>query len=98
MKGLEFRKGEGESVGSLTLAHDARDTVNGYRRGPQCSPYGKKTIACAQTPGVWLRLARLPPPASRVRRSRGLRDTLAAVPGLLAHASVAETVKSSQKG
>ncbi len=27
---------------------------------------------------VWLRLARMPPPASRVRRSRRLRDTLAA--------------------
>ncbi len=42
---------------------------------------------------VWLQLARLPPPASRVRRSRRLRDTLAAAPGLLAHASVTETVK-----
>ncbi len=37
---------------------------------------------------VWLRLARLPPPASRVRCSRRLRDTLTAAPGLLAHASV----------
>jgi hypothetical protein len=36
----------------------------------------------------WLRLARLPPPASRVRRSRRQRNTLAAPPGLLAHASV----------
>ncbi len=47
---------------------------------------------------VWLRLARLPPPASRVRRSRRLRDTLAAAPGLLAHASVTETVTSSPMG
>ncbi len=42
---------------------------------------------------VWLRLARLPPPASRMRRSRRLRDTLAAASGLLAHASVTEVVK-----
>jgi hypothetical protein len=42
---------------------------------------------------VWLRLARLPPPASRVRRSRRLRDTLAAASGLLAHASVTELEK-----
>ncbi len=39
-----------------------------------------------------LRLARLPPPASRLRRSRRLRDTLAAAPGLFAHACVTETV------
>ncbi len=55
----------------------------------------QKACARAQRPGaaasVWLRLARLPLPASRVRRSRRLRDTLAA-PGLLARASVAETV------
>ena len=42
---------------------------------------------------VWLRLARLPPPASRVRCSRRLRDKLAAAPGLLVHASVTETVR-----
>ena len=47
---------------------------------------------------VWLRLARLPPPASRLRRSRRLRDTLAAAPGLLAHASVTETVKFRPMG
>ena len=47
---------------------------------------------------VWLRLARLPPPASRVRRSRRLRDTLAAAPGLLAHACVTEAVKYSPMG
>ncbi len=41
---------------------------------------------------VWLRLARLPPPASRLRRLRRLRDTLAAAPGLLVHASVTDTV------
>ncbi len=61
------------------------------------SPYGKKAYACAQSAwlaaSVWLRLARLPPPASRVRRSRRLRDTLAAAPGLLAHALITETVK-----
>ncbi len=45
-----------------------------------------------------MRLARLPPPASRVRRSRRLRDTLAAAPGLLAHALVTETVKYSPMG
>jgi hypothetical protein len=47
---------------------------------------------------VWLRLARLPPLASKVRRSCRLRDTLAAAPGLLAHASVAETVKLCPMG
>jgi hypothetical protein len=47
---------------------------------------------------VWLRLARLPPPASRVRRSRRLRDTLAAAPGLLAHACVTEAVKLCPMG
>jgi hypothetical protein len=47
---------------------------------------------------VWLRLARLPPPASRMRRSRRLRDTLAAAPGLLAHACVTETVKLCPMG
>ncbi len=41
---------------------------------------------------VRLRLARLPPPASRMRRSRRLRDTLAAAPGLLAHACVTGVV------
>jgi hypothetical protein len=44
-------------------------------------------------PSVWLRLARLPPPASSMRRSRRLRDKLAAAPGLLAHAWVTEVVK-----
>jgi hypothetical protein len=56
---------------------------------------------CVQRPGfsasVWLRLARLPPPASRVRRSRRLLDTLAAAPGLLAHA-FSETVNSHPVG
>ncbi len=47
---------------------------------------------------VWLRLARLPPPASRLRRSRRLRDTLAAAPGLLAHASVTEIVNCCPMG
>jgi hypothetical protein len=47
---------------------------------------------------VWLRLARLPPPASRVRRSHRLRDKLAAAPGLLAHAYVTETVASGPMG
>jgi hypothetical protein len=37
------------------------------------------------------------PPASRVRRSRRLRDTLAAAPGLLAHACVAEAVMMGPK-
>jgi hypothetical protein len=66
------------------------------RRVPKCSPYGKKVYACAQRLGaaasVWLRLAHLPPPASRVRRSRRLRDTLAAAPGVSAHASVIKIV------
>ncbi len=35
-----------------------------------------------------LQLARLPPPASRMRHSRRLSDTLAAAPGLLVQASV----------
>jgi hypothetical protein len=47
---------------------------------------------------VWLRLARLPPPASRVRRSSLRRDTLAAAPGLLAHPSVTEIVKFCSMG
>ncbi len=47
---------------------------------------------------VWLQLARLPPPASRMRRSRRLRDTLAAAPGLLAHASVTEAVSFCPMG
>jgi hypothetical protein len=41
---------------------------------------------------VWLRLAHLPPPASRVRRSSRLCDRLAAAPGFLVLASVAEIV------
>jgi hypothetical protein len=47
---------------------------------------------------VWLRLARLLPPASWVRRLRRLRDTLTAAPGLLAHACVTETVKFCPMG
>jgi hypothetical protein len=61
-----------------------------------------KACACARRPGaaasMWLRLARLPPPASRMRRLRRLRDTLAAAPGLLAHDSVTETVKLCPMG
>ncbi len=49
-------------------------------------------------PQAWLRLARLPPPASRLRRSRRLRDTLAAAPGLLAHASITEVVNFCRVG
>jgi hypothetical protein len=66
------------------------------RRVPVCFTSWQKACACAQWPwlaaSVWLRLARLPPPASRVRRSRRLRDTLAAAPGLLAHTSVTEII------
>ncbi len=73
-----------------------------YRRVPKFSTYGKEAYAYAQKPGalasVWLRLARLPPPASRVRRSRRLRDTLADAPGLLAHACVTEAVKFNLMG
>ncbi len=47
---------------------------------------------------VWLRRARMPPPASRVRRSRRLRDTLAAAPTLLTHASVTETIQLCPMG
>ncbi len=47
---------------------------------------------------VWLLLARMPPPASRMRRSRRLRDTLAAAPGLLAHACVTKAVKFCPMG
>ncbi len=57
-------------------------------------PMAKKNI-CMHAK-AWL--ARLPPPASRMRRSRRLRDTLAAAPGLLAHASVTTTVKFSPMG
>jgi hypothetical protein len=56
-----------------------------YRVVPKFSPYDRKAYACAPRLG-------LPPPASRVRRSRRVRDTLAAAPGLLAHASVTEAV------
>ncbi len=38
------------------------------------------------------------PAASRLRRSRRLRDTLAAAPGLLAHASVTEAVNFCPMG
>jgi hypothetical protein len=73
-----------------------------YHRVPKFSPYGKRSCACAQNAwlaaSVWLRLARKPPPASRVRRSRRLRDTLAAAPGLLAHACVTEAVKLCRMG
>jgi hypothetical protein len=47
---------------------------------------------------VWLRLAHLPSPASRMQRSRHLHDTLAAAPGLLAHACVTDTVKFGPTG
>jgi hypothetical protein len=47
---------------------------------------------------VWLQLARLLPPASRVRRSRRLRGKLEAAPGLLAHDSVTEVVKICPMG
>ncbi len=47
---------------------------------------------------MWLGLTRLPPPASRVRRSRCLRDTLAAAPGLLAHACVTVVVNLCPMG
>ncbi len=47
---------------------------------------------------VLLRLARLPPPASRMRRSSRLHDTLTAAPGLLAHASVTEAAKFCPMG
>ncbi len=66
---------------------------------PSCPSFHPtlNAYACAQRPGaaasLWLRLARLPPPASRVWRSSHLRDTLAVAPGLLAHYLVTETVK-----
>jgi hypothetical protein len=47
---------------------------------------------------VWLRLARLPPPTSRVWRSRRLCDMLADVPGLLAHGLLTEVVKFCPMG
>ncbi len=65
-----------------------------YRRAPS-SFYGKKVCVRSKAwlaAACGLQLARLPPPASKVRRSRRLRDTLAAAPSLLAHASVTETV------
>jgi hypothetical protein len=46
---------------------------------------------------VWLRLARLPPPASVCLLLARLCDTLAAAPGLLAHACVTATVKFSPR-
>ncbi len=53
--------------------------------------HAPKGLACRERVAAAM-IARLPPPASKVRRSRHLRDTLAAAPGLLAHASVTETV------
>jgi hypothetical protein len=47
---------------------------------------------------VWSQLARLPPPASRMRHSSRLRDTLAAAPGLLRLASVTEVVNFCSMG
>jgi hypothetical protein len=47
---------------------------------------------------VWLWLARLAPPASRMRHSRRLRDTLAAAAGLLAHACVTEVERFCPMG
>jgi hypothetical protein len=74
-------------------------TTTVYR---SASPYGKQ-IVCIRSKAwlaasVWLRLARLPPHASRVRRSRHLRDTPAAAPGLFAHASVTEIVRLCPMG
>ncbi len=51
-----------------------------------------KGLACRK------RVAAAAATASRVRRSRRLRDTLAAAPGLLAHASVTEAVKLCPMG
>ncbi len=65
-----------------------------YRCVSKVSPYWKRVCMRSKAwpaPSVWLRLARLPPPASRVRRSRRLRDTLAAAPGLVAHTLVTRT-------
>ncbi len=65
------------------------------------SPYGKSVCMRSKAwlaASMWLWLARLPPPASRARRSRRLRDTLAAVPGLLAHACLTKTVKPLSDG
>ncbi len=49
----------------------------------------RKRVAAASSPAAT---------ASRLRRSRRLRDTLAGAPGLLAHASVTETVKFCRMG
>jgi hypothetical protein len=61
-----------------------------YRRTPKCFTLWQKRMCMRSkawlAASVWLRLA------SRARRSRRLRDTLAAAPGLLAHASVTRTV------
>ncbi len=73
------------------------------RRIPKFSPYGEmrmlalKGLACRKRVAAAI-VARLPQPASKVRRSRRLRDTLAAAPGLLAHASVTETGKFCPMG
>ncbi len=67
-----------------------------YRRVPKCFNIWQKSVCMRSkawlAASVWLRQARLPPSASRMRRSRRLRDTLAAAPGLLAHASVTGAV------
>ncbi len=73
-----------------------------YPRVPKCFTLWQKSMCMRSkawlAESVWLRLARLPPPASRMRRSRRLRDTLAAAPGLLAHASVTQAVKFCRMG
>ena len=47
---------------------------------------------------VFLRLARLPRPASSAQRSRRLRSTRAAAPVLLAHANVTKNIKYFSMG
>jgi hypothetical protein len=63
---------------------------------PSCTKFSpnssKNTHELAGLP-CCKRAAAASSPASWVRRSRRLRDTLAAAPGLHAHASVTETVK-----
>ncbi len=61
----------------------------------QCVVHAPKAWLAAR---VSLRLARLPRTASSAQRSRRLRSTRAAAPGLLAHANVTEIIKHFSMG
>ncbi len=75
-----------------------------YRRVPKISPYGKRACACAQRPGLpqacgcGLLAYRHLQAGGGAHGAFASRDTLAATPGLLAHASVTEVVQIYSMG